>query len=162
MKKQVKIATVICCILAFSMILGAYANASTTLSTNTDCTQGGDHNWGSVEPWKPAPELYPYIWMVYCQNVGCSAETRRDHLGGNCANGHNYVVIQSTAPTCWTGGGDLVECLRCGFDDLINWQPKLGHQFGPPQPIPGNTDWMIIYCERIGCGHSEYVPAVRR
>ena len=52
---------------------------TSTVHSNADCGQGA-HNWGPVEPWKPAPELFPLIWMVYCQNDGCNAETRRYHL----------------------------------------------------------------------------------
>jgi len=130
---------------------------ATTTSTTLNCTTGA-HNWGNQEPWKPAPELYPMIWMVYCQETSCNAETRREHLVPNCDNGHDFEVIEDRMPTCWASGGKRVKCLVCDHEEWLNVQGALGHQFGPQQPTPSPL-WSIVACQRPNCAHSTFIAA---
>ena len=132
-------------------------------------------NWGwwiicEVCPWQG------YISYVYCDYAECEYEaiaTANCWAGGwdrmvcvYCADeyqggwqgalGHDFVKCEetSTVPTCWAGGGDWMVCDTCTYAEWQNWYGALGHDFGTPVRI--NELWDEVFCEREGCGYSEY------
>ena len=133
--------------LIFSLGFTAHASEPTEDSHTLPCTT---HTWGDPEPWKPAPELYPMIWMVYCQETSCNAETRREHLVPNCDNGHEWgpwVVITPLTDT--TLGLERRTCSTCGE---IEERPLvgqihfglIGHYFHNGRMLSTSFYWMTL------------------
>ena len=42
---------------------------------------------------------------------------------------HDFKTVNVTEPTCWSGGGEYVECVLCGITQVRNWQGALGHNY---------------------------------
>ena len=92
-----------------------------------------------------------------CGEVELDEDGELITYGWEDAKGHDFEVVKVTEPTCWEGGGTYVICNTCGHEEIQNWHGALGHSFGAPVDIEGNDLWQIVYCEREGCDHSEYV-----
>ena len=73
------------------------------------------------------------------------------------ATGCEWEFKELIDPTCTEQGYELYECRYCKDIESRNFVAESGHDFGPPQAIPGNAEWAIVYCLREGCSHSESI-----
>jgi len=102
--------------------------------------------------------------MVYCQNNGYNAETRRDHLP-LCHLGHEYV--RTVNATCWNGALDTNVCSNCGELEVdeegnlitYNWTGALLHRDYEVIEIRVPTCWSGggTHAKCIACGHTQWL-----
>jgi len=96
----------------------------------------------------------------HCGEIEKGLKDQPVTYGFSSALDHDYETVEITDAGCSSGGGEYVECKRCGYETIINWYDALGHSFGSLQ----STDdplWNVVLCEREGCGHSEYKTSRR-
>ena len=78
-----------------------------------------------------------YVWLretadgscgCGCGDPDCGCQDK--NCGGNCCNqpcAHNFTLLDSTAPTCYTLGYDRYLCVDCGKIEKRDYEAALGH-----------------------------------
>ena len=85
-----------------------------------------------------------------CQDPDCDGCCCDDK---GCGDNHNWTMLDSVAPTCYTLGYDRYLCVECGKIEKRDYEAALGHAYqsvvirDATCEVPGKT---IDICERCG------------